>query len=150
MIPENADVLLDTNVLVHVIRLSPLGERLLNEFNLLVRVITPTISYVTLAELYAFGRKNGWGEQKLQFIETIRMNLLVAPIERNPILHAYAELDAFAEENGKSIGKNDLWIAATAKVMEAHLLTTDKDFKPLRELLPNLVLIEQETGAVIE
>ncbi len=29
------------------------------------------------------------------------------------------------------MGKNDLWIAATASVMQARLLTTDKDFDKL-------------------
>lgn len=29
------------------------------------------------------------------------------------------------------MGKNDLWIAATAHVLGAHVLTTDKDFDHL-------------------
>lgn len=73
------------------------------------------------------------------------MNLVVAPIERDPILQAYVDLDVLAKSDGKSIGKNDLWIAATAKVLEAFLITTDKDFEPLRSEL-NLILLDPKTG----
>lgn len=34
---------------------------------------------------------------------------------------------------GKALGKNDLWIAAAAKVSGATLLTTDPDFDILHE-----------------
>lgn len=149
MIPEDADVVLDTNVLVHVIRRNALGQQLLDDFKLLDRPNPPIISYVTLAELYSLGRRNGWGAQKLDFIETVRMNLIVAPIERDQILRAYVEIDAFAASNGKSIGKNDLWIAATANVTDAYLLTTDKDFEPLRDEYLNLVLVDPNTGDVV-
>lgn len=64
MIPEHADVILDTNVLVHVIRRNLLGERILEDFGLLVRPVAPTISYVTLAELFSLGRQIGWGYSK--------------------------------------------------------------------------------------
>ncbi|MCY7311131.1 MAG: hypothetical protein LH619_10160, partial [Chitinophagaceae bacterium] len=51
----------------------------------------------------------------------------------------YAEIDAYSKNKlpnkpqGKSIktGKNDLWIAATANVAGATLLTTDNDFNHL-------------------
>lgn len=132
-----------------MIRRDDLGQQLLEDYDLLVRDTVPIISYVTLAELFSLGRQNGWGEQKFQFIETIRMNLIVAPIERWAILEAYVELDSYAVADGKKIGKNDLWIAATAKVTEASLLTTDKDFDPLREQLPNLVLVDPDTGEIL-
>lgn len=132
-----------------MIRRDDLGQQLLEDYDLLVRDTVPIISYVTLAELFSLGRQNGWGEQKFQFIETIRMNLIVAPIERWAILEAYVELDSYAVADGKKIGKNDLWIAATAKVTEASLLTTDKDFDPLREQLPNLVLVDPDTGKIL-
>ena len=45
------------------------------------------------------------------------------------LLAAYVEIDTFS--NGKSMGKNDLWIAATAHVTGANLVTLDKDFDHL-------------------
>ena len=55
------------------------------------------------------------------------------------LLKTYAEIDAYSKNKlrakllGKSIkmGKNDLWIAATALVANATLLTTDNDFDHL-------------------
>lgn len=146
MIPEGALLLFDTNILVHVIRRDRIGRRLLEDHELLTRGDTPLISYVTLGELYVLANSFGWGEQKREFVETIRMNLVVVPIEDNSILENYVELDTFAQANGKQLGKNDPWIAATARTADAHLLTTDKDFAPLSESHLDLVLIDMSEG----
>ena len=42
-----------------------------------------------------------------------------------------AEIDAYLKKNGKTVGNNDVWIAATARAAGALLLTTDRDFEPL-------------------
>lgn len=39
----------------------------------------------------------------------------------------------------RNMGKNDLWIAATASILEATLLTTDQDFN---HLTPELLRLE--------
>lgn len=50
------------------------------------------------------------------------------------MLEAYADLSTLAQASGWGLfhGKNDLWIGAAAQVAQAHLLTMDKDFLPLR------------------
>jgi tRNA(fMet)-specific endonuclease VapC len=55
----------------------------------------------------------------------------VADINSEPIIDAYAAIDAFSEEQGRRMEKNDLWIAATARATGARLLTTDKDYDHL-------------------
>ncbi len=56
------------------------------------------------------------------------------------LLERYAEIDAFSQGrleekpltgSSRNMGKNDLWIAATASVLNATLITTDKDFQHL-------------------
>jgi tRNA(fMet)-specific endonuclease VapC len=47
------------------------------------------------------------------------------------VFEAYATLDSYSETVGYSMGKNDVWIAASALLAQAHLLTTDKDFDHL-------------------
>jgi tRNA(fMet)-specific endonuclease VapC len=42
------------------------------------------------------------------------------------------------------MGKNDLWIAATASVLSATLLTTDKDFDHLKDVFLSLERISLE------
>ena len=49
------------------------------------------------------------------------------------------EIDGFSRRQGIKMGKNDLWIAATAQVSGATLLTTDMDFDHL-----DGVLLERE------
>jgi predicted nucleic acid-binding protein len=148
VIPDDSLVLLDTNVLVHAARRTVMGMQILRDFDLLTRPVTPLISYVTLAELRVLGRLWNWGKRKLQFIETVRMNLTIVPIERARILNAYVDIDAHAQANGRKLGKNDVWIAATALAAEAYLLTTDQDFLPLNSLL-SLVVIDPENGEVL-
>ena len=52
-------------------------------------------------------------------------------INNDAVLKKYGEIDHFLESNGRSVGDNDTWIAATAAATSATLLTTDKDFDPL-------------------
>lgn len=56
---------------------------------------------------------------------------VVVPIELPGMYDAYATIDHESRRTGIAIGKNDVWIAATAKVTGTTLLTTDKDFDHL-------------------
>lgn len=91
------------------------------------------ISAVTVGELLAFARKRGWGRPKLERLEELANELVVVDIGSRALLERYAEIDCFCEENGKTLNKNDLWIAATASVTGAGLITNDRDFDPLHE-----------------
>lgn len=42
----------------------------------------------------------------------------------------------------RNMGKNDLWIAATASVTNATLITTDKDFYHLNNTYLKLTIIK--------
>lgn len=50
-------LLLDTNILIHLIRGSSIGSRVVSEFHLRDREHVPLISVITVGELYAFARK---------------------------------------------------------------------------------------------
>ena len=44
-------------------------------------------------------------------------------------------------------GKNDLWVGAAARAADAHVLTMDKDFLPLRGRADWLVtVLDDKTG----
>ncbi len=45
------------------------------------------------------------------------------------------------------MGKNDLWIAATASVLNAKLLTTDHDFDHLDSIFLTVVYVDQKLTA---
>ncbi|MEM1214116.1 MAG: nucleotide-binding protein, partial [Bacteroidota bacterium] len=66
------------------------------------------------------------------------------------ILERYALIDTFSQGkleerpsnlSARNMGKNDLWIAATASVLETTLLTTDKDFEHLHPHFLQLQII---------
>lgn len=86
---------------------------------------------VTVGEILSLGRQFGWGEDKLAAARGLLAEAVVVDINTEPVLSSYAEIDAWCRQNGFALGKNDVWIAATAAVTELLLLTTDKDFDPL-------------------
>lgn len=62
-----------------------------------------------------------------------------------PVIEAYAAIDAHFQRQGRSVGKNDLWIAATAVTTGAVLLTTDHDFDDMDPLFLTREWVNQNT-----
>ncbi|MEL7160796.1 MAG: PIN domain-containing protein [Bacteroidota bacterium] len=101
---------------------------------------TAILSAVSIGEIKAIGRKNGWGEKRLRIVKGIMGKLVTVGIRFEDLFDAYAEIDAFSQGRipdrkanftARNMGKNDLWIAATAAVTNSALITTDKDFEHL-------------------
>jgi len=94
-----------------------------------------------MGEILSFGTQHNWGLAKFQSLRNLFSKLVVLDINSNDnkLLETYAEIDSYsknklpADKLGHSItmGKNDLWIAATSKVANAKLLTIDGDFEHL-------------------
>jgi len=72
-----------------------------------------------------------WGEAKQKKMENLLSYFTAIPLPFSTVVAAYAEIDNYSRRHGFAMGKNDVWIAATAYVTGARLLTTDKDFAPL-------------------
>jgi predicted nucleic acid-binding protein len=124
-------LILDTNVVIHLIRGSELARHVDEQFGLRDSPERPLVSVVTVGEARAFASRNGWGQQRIdQLYEHIRQ-LVIVDINNEPVLRSYAEIDVFAKQNGHALSNNDTWIAATARATGARLLTTDLDFDPL-------------------
>lgn len=75
-------------------------------------------------------------------IESLLDYLIVVPIPYKTNVDAYVEIDDFSRRLGVKMGKNDLWIAATAQVEKAVILTTDKDFAHLPQNLVQHLYID--------
>jgi predicted nucleic acid-binding protein len=110
------------------------------KFNLLSAMSTSIISVVTEGELKSLALQSKWGQPKLKRLDALLQKFLIADIHVAQIVEAYAEIDAFSQGklllkplgmSPRNMGKNDLWIAATASVLGVPLLTTDKDFTHL-------------------
>ena len=123
--------LLDTNILVHLVRRDAVGERIHKLYSPLLAEPRPLISVVIEGELRSLGFQLGWGKERTEQVNYLLTYFQRVTIETEDVIQAYALIDTFSERAGRSMGKNDLWIAAIAHVTGATLLTTDKDFDHL-------------------
>jgi tRNA(fMet)-specific endonuclease VapC len=151
VIPPNEPVLLDTNVLVHLIRGSSIGQRIDDDHGLRQRAERPLISIVTVGELKALAIKFSWGAQKQRELEELIREFVVVQLSQGDIVQRYADMDNYCErilKPARPIGQNDLWIAATGATVDAHLLTMDRDFDHLSARI-KLVRIDPVNGATL-
>lgn len=132
------DYLLDTNILL-LLMSSPSFEQHFQEHYLLPGN-TLAISTVVVGEMKGIALVRHWGEKRLHLMQRRLDSLLVVPIHQRDIHNRYAEIFAYSQGKlpdrplgytARNMGQNDLWMAASASVTDATLLTTDKDFDHL-------------------
>jgi len=134
---------LDTNIIVSAIVNADFDEYFTQ--NYLLRYRNFVISAVTEGELRAIASKRKWGNRKLDILERVLESFLIYPVKLKSVINSYAELDTYSQGlldakplpkgmSSRNMGKNDLWIAATAQVLKATLVTTDKDFDHLAKV----------------
>lgn len=138
--------LLDTNILVHLIRGKTVGQTIDARFGLRGSLNRCIISVVTVGEMYSLARKWAWGPNKTTELQRLLGQLVWVDINHPDILNAYGELDDASNRAGRSMGKNDVWIAATTKVAGMTLLTTDGDFDHLNPTHLTRIRIDEKTG----
>ncbi len=137
--------LLDTNIMVHYVRGDAVWAMIREEYQLFIVEPTPIISIVTAGELRSLALQFKWGNAKLDRMEFALGYFDEMPIESRKLVDAYSKTDAYTQSIGQTMGKNDLWIAATAVIFDARLLTTDRDFDRLDPLFLTRDWIEIET-----
>lgn len=145
-------VLLDTNILVHLIRESHVGVAVNEALGLSDRPEKPLISVITVGEIKALAVKLGWGRHKRAALEALVRQLVVVQLHQGDILDRYAEIDHYCERElrpARPMGQNDLWIAATASATGASLITTDSDFDHLTPRFLSRVRFDARTGDII-
>ncbi|MCB0476458.1 MAG: PIN domain-containing protein, partial [Flavobacteriaceae bacterium] len=81
-------------------------------------------------------------EKRVRRLIEILSQFLIADINVEDIIESYSEIDTYSQGKlegkatsftSRNMGKNDLWIAATASTLNLELITTDKDFDHLNE-----------------
>ena len=141
-----ADYLLDTNILVHLIRGDKTGRQVDERFGLRTNLSACAISVVTVGEMLSLAQRREWGPNKMQALETLLGRLLQIDLNDRNILEAYAAIDNFSKDRTHDMGKNDIWIAATAKAIGYTLLTNDKDFQHLHDTQIKCIYIAPDEG----
>ena len=134
--------LLDTNILVHYIRKDEISRRIDVDYSPFSPSNRVVVSIVSFGEIKSIAYQNGWGIKKIQLLENLLLTVLRADLTLD-IVDRYAEIDSYSQGvhptipaffSARNMGKNDLWIAATASILGATLLTTDADFEHLSNI----------------
>lgn len=131
MTGRNELLILDTNIVIHLIRDNEVGKRVDAAFQIRHRTDRPLISVVTIGECLSLVRQFRWGISKVHALESLLRELVVVDINSRPVLERFGEFHFWTKSVGRTLGHNDLWIAATAAATGSHLITTDQDFDPL-------------------
>jgi len=140
--------LLDTNILLVYLRANSKSAEIDRQFDPLGASNIPVISVVSIGEIRSLAIRNRWGKRRMQELDELLRQLVVADIYVEEVIQLYAEIDAFSQgllpgkplgTSARNMSKNDLWIAATAAAANLRLLTTDKDFSHLKEVFVDLV-----------
>jgi tRNA(fMet)-specific endonuclease VapC len=144
-------LLFDTNILVHFT-----GNFGAHQTRKIVNVNNQEVfvSVASIAELKSLALRNNWGGRRLKAIDEILVEMTVIEITEN-LLNTYAEIDVYSQRRNprmgdypfatpRNMGKNDLWIAATASLLGLKLVTTDADFNHLHEVFIEVQVLKPE------
>jgi predicted nucleic acid-binding protein len=143
--------LLDTNIVLAYLNRSAISEFLNLQYQPLSSENRVCISAVTIGELKSISIQSNWGKKRIEDLNALLELFTIVDINISPLIQLYAEIDAFSQNklpekhlgmSARNMGKNDLWIAATAPYMEANLLTTDKDFDHLHGQFVEVIWID--------
>lgn len=130
--PSSQPAVLDTSVVVHLVRNDPTGQAIEARYFFTSRPDRPLLSTVVEGEMLALARTWNWGEKKIAALRKLLSEFVRVDAGMPEIVEAYAELYVEAQRTGGARGENDLWIAATAKAVHGTLFTCDKDFNWMR------------------
>jgi tRNA(fMet)-specific endonuclease VapC len=125
---------LDTSVLVHLARKPEVFQSIVVEHKLDSRDARIAISVVSIAELQVLAKHNKWSDKKLNSVIDYLQTMNIVDITESDfeLLDHYVSIELYAKKpnsgSAHKMGKNDIWIAASAKLLGATLITFDKDF----------------------
>jgi tRNA(fMet)-specific endonuclease VapC len=131
-------IVVDTSVWVYYIR-DQISEADLPRLsggvaNSLRDIILPV---VVRAELLSIAKDRRWSGMRSERLETlIRESVSIS--ELLPFVGSYVEIEN--HDRSRTLGKNDLWIAACAAYLGLPLLTFDRDFAHLSSFFPILLI----------
>jgi tRNA(fMet)-specific endonuclease VapC len=133
--------LYDTNIILGIIR-SKKTDELTDFLNPLDKSVY--ISVVVEAELKSIALQNKWGNDKIDKLDFYLDRFSFMEVTKS-LIDTYVQIDTFSQHKNpnftnydfdtpRNMGKNDLWIAATATLLGLELVTTDADFAHLHNV----------------
>lgn len=142
--------LLDTNVLLALLRGKELGEFVTRTYRLREVLRRPLISIVSHGELLAMAKRQNWSQKRMESLNSILDSMVTLDLNDPSILEGYVAVDQAnmqVKSGARTLSNNDMWIAATTCAAKAVLLTTDKDFLHLHQGICTVEYIDPQWGA---
>jgi tRNA(fMet)-specific endonuclease VapC len=133
-------LVLDTDVASYLFKNSPRAK----PFRPLLKGQRLALAFVSVAELFKWTLKRGWGPAKVQLLETALRRYVVIPYDRE-LAWAWARLVAACEDAGRPIASSDAWVAAAALRHGVPLLTNNLKHYEAAESLCGLTLLRTPT-----
>lgn len=127
---ETIRIMLDTSAYVAFMRGDPKVKRVIQEADEI------NLNPIVLGELlsgFMKGRKEAWNREILvDFMKSSRVWLREIDEETS---ERYAAIFCYLREKGTPIPTNDLWIAATAMQFGLRVVTMDKHFRKVPQII---------------
>lgn len=114
-------VVADTDVISYVFKNHPFGSRYDAELSGHVTLI----SFMTVAEIERWVLQYHWGSDRIIRLRTFLQRFTVVPSSPD-LCRKWAEVMVAAQAGGRRIESADAWIAATALLYDAALLTNNR------------------------
>jgi predicted nucleic acid-binding protein len=140
--------LLDTNILLLFLRpKNRFAASIERQYTPFTAPNVAVLSVVTVGEIRSIAIQRQWGEKRVNNLGQYMSRFPIADIHVESIIQRYAEIDEFSQgklqgqppgTSARNMGKNDLWISATASVLDLTLLTTDLGFQHLDKAFLNV------------
>lgn len=149
-----ARYILDTGILLGYLRGAQFAADVENRYSPFNSPNVAAMSVVSIGELYSLAIQLRWGDANRNKLADLLQKIPGVNINSDELIRRYAEIDAFSQgkhpnknlgTSARNMSKNDLWISATASVLDATLLTTDHDFDHLNGVFLTTVYIDPST-----
>jgi tRNA(fMet)-specific endonuclease VapC len=151
-----ASYFLDTGILLGYVRGSAWAAYVDKKYAPSNAPNVSTTSVVCVGEINSLALRRNWQQQKKEALSFLLQSVPATPIRQPSIIRKFAEIVAFNHcqhpaipnpASGRTMGDNDVWIASTASVLNATLLTTDRDFDHLNGIFLKVIYIDQSLTA---
>jgi predicted nucleic acid-binding protein len=127
-------VVLDTSIASFAFKASPL----ITAYRPHLEGVSYVVSFQTVAEMRFGARIDRWGVRRKRALELFLANLQVIEYS-DKLADCWVEVMVQARRVGRRLEAGDAWVAATAMLLNAPLLTHDKDFD--KEACPFITIV---------
>lgn len=115
-------VVADTDVVSYIFKNHPFGSR----YDAVLVGRIPLNSFMTVAEIERWVLQYRWGDQRIERLRTYLQRFTVVPSSPD-LCRQWAHVMVAAQAAGRRIASADAWIAATALLHDAPLLTNNRN-----------------------